>query len=131
MDEFGRVSDVSPLQQAICQAHPDAAQRALVLFDWFGHGLGPWSGFPAYESVAESLLMRIPITDILHSLDSPDLSETKLEGAARFLAGWEFRSRRRPELAQLPDETKRRLLAHIQQSASQDKLARARAAFEA
>lgn len=101
-----------------------------MLFDWFGHGLGRWSGFPAYESVAESLLMRVPIADIRHALDSPDLSETKLEGAARFLAGWEFRTRRRSELVQLPDATKRRLLAHIQQSANQDKLERARAAFE-
>ena len=78
--------------------HPDAGDRAIVLFDWVGHGLARWSCYPAYVSVAESLLMRVPIADIRHALDSPDLSETKLEGAARFLAGWEFRSRRRSEL---------------------------------
>ncbi len=130
VDEFGRLSDISPLQQAVEQAHPDPSDRALVLFDWFGHGLGPWSGFPSYESVAESLLMRIPIADVLHALDSPGLSDTKLEGAARFLAGWEFRSNRRSELAQLPDAARRRLLEHIQQSPSRDKLERVRAAFD-
>ncbi len=130
VDEFGRLPDVSPLQQAIERAHPHAGERALVLFDWFGHGLGPWSGFPSYESVAESLLMRIPIADVLHALASPDLSDTKLEGAARFLAGWEFRSNRRSELAQLPDAARRRLLEHIRQSPNRDKLERARTAFE-
>jgi hypothetical protein len=75
--------------------------------------------------------MRIPIADVLHALASPDLSDTKLEGAARFLAGWEFRSNRRSELAQLPDAARRRLLEHIQQSPNRDKLERARAAFEA
>jgi hypothetical protein len=130
MSTTGWVADISTLQQAIERAHPDPAERALVLFDWFGHGLGPWSEFPAYESVAEGLLMHIPIADILQALDSQDLSETKLEGAARFLAGWEFRSQRRSELAQLPDAIRRRLLAHIQQSSSRDKLERARAAFD-
>jgi hypothetical protein len=140
MSELGRVTDIAPLQRAIESAHPDAGERALVLFDWFGRGLGPWSGFPAYESLAESLLMRIPISDIRRALDSPNLSEAKLEGAARFLAGWEFRSQRRSELAQLPETTKHRLLHHIQESthtppshaksSSEDKLARARAAFQ-
>lgn len=122
-------NDVVPLLHELEMAYPDRATCALVLFAWFGTGASPWTGFPAYESVVESLLMTFHLEDLLHALESADLTDAQLEGAARLFGGWEFRTKRGKELAHLPTSLKRRLFEHSMRSADTDKRSRAHAAF--
>jgi hypothetical protein len=110
-------------------AYPDSVARALVLFAWFGSGKGPWNGHPAYESVAEDLLMALPLADLLRALESPGFSDQQLEVAARFFAGWDRSRKRRWDLARLPESIRRRLLEHSMQSTDSDRRSRAKAAF--
>lgn len=117
------------VRRALPEAYPDGVQRAQVLFEWFGRGGGAWSGFAAYEQVAESLLMDIPIDDILSALQGPSLQQPLIEGAARFLAGWTFITRRGAELDSLPEELRTQLLEYCLHSQDPDKRARAEAAF--
>jgi hypothetical protein len=111
------------------ESYPDSALRARALFAWFGTGEGSWSGFPAYETFAEEMLMEIPTSELLRVLDISELTATELEGAARLFAGWDFRKKREADLAALPEAAKTRLLNHSLQSADDDKRSRARRAF--
>lgn len=122
-------TDLALLLNALGEAHPDSAKQALMLFAWFGSGAGPWSGFPAYESVAENLLMTLHIKDLLRALECAELTPEHLEGAARLFGGWAFRTKRGTEFARLPEPMKRRLLDHSMQCADPDKRSRAQAAF--
>lgn len=115
--------------QALQEAYPDGVQRAQVLFQWFGRGGGAWNGFATYEQVADYLLMDVPIDDILRALHGPSLPQPLLEGAARFLAGWTFTTRRGAELDRLPAELRQRLLEYCVHTQDPDKQARAAAAF--
>jgi hypothetical protein len=112
-------------------AFPDPRVRALALFEWFGHGAGPWSGFPAYEQLPERLLLTLPMDCLLAALDSEILTAAQLEGAARLFAGWNFGQTRKRDLDRLTAANRKRLLDHALCSTDRDKQARARKAFKA
>jgi hypothetical protein len=121
----------SPLAPVLEDAFPDLRARTLALFEWFGHGAGPWSGFPAYEQLPENLLLALPIDCLLDALHSEHLTGAQLEGAARLFAGWHFRQTRKRDLDLLTPSDRKRLLDQALRSADGDKQARARRAFEA
>ncbi|MEZ6072231.1 MAG: hypothetical protein R3C10_18730 [Pirellulales bacterium] len=66
-------------------------ERALELFDWFGSGAGPWTGFPDYELLPEQILLRCLLRNSWppwRTLDSrPNNSKVQ-----RAFAGWAFAS---------------------------------------
>ena len=107
---------------------PDPVERARVLLDLFGSGVGPWTGHPSWESVPEQLLLQLPLAVILDAIgDTPDAR--RREGAARLFSSWWFSRKRGPELAQIPDQLRGRLLEHAEMSSDEDRRKRARAAL--
>lgn len=122
-------SGMAPLLQALQAEQPDLETRVLRLFEWYGSGKGPWSGFPAYESVAERLLLAFPTSQLVTALARHPLTALHLEGAARLLAGYHFSTQRGDEAQQLPQELRQRLLTHSLASSDEDKVRRAKAAF--
>ena len=103
--------------------------RVLELFRWYGSGVGPWSGFPAYEIVVEELLLTFSTLQLVAALSRHSLTTAHLEGAARFFGGYSFGKHRRLELRDIPADLKSRLLAHSLTSTDEDKTSRAKAAF--
>ncbi len=120
----------APLHEDLEASYPDPEDRALELFRWFGAGKGPWNEFPAYEGVAESLLLDYS-TDLLVAAltDHHALSAGHLEGAARHFAGLAFRERKRRDLEKLSPDLKQRLLQHTLQSSNPENRADAERAF--
>jgi len=100
-----------------------AAVRTLL--GWYGAGRGPWSGFPAYEAVAEHLLMTFSTATLVAALDG-DLDARQLAGAARHLGSWHFRKQRKT----LPTTLVDRLHAHLIAAGDADHLAQFEAAFK-
>jgi hypothetical protein len=121
--------DLEPLRKALATQVPDAKERILGLFAWFGSGDGPWSGHPSYESVAEGLLLEYPTAQLLAAIDGVALSGAQTEGVARLFGGWSFWKSRPEDLSLLPAELRRRLLQHSLASADEDKRQRAQSAF--
>ena len=122
-------ADKDALYAALCREFPDDRLRVLVLFGLFGSGRGPWSGYPAYDSRAEELLLRLPTSILIAAAESPDLSEAQLEGAARLFAGYDFWKLRPRDAAKLPKALKQKLLAQALKSAHPDNIERAQSAF--
>ena len=122
--------DSKPLEAPLAREFPDTHKRILALLSWFGSGAGPWSGFPAYETVAEHMLLQYSISDLLAAVQEGTLTEEQTEGAARLFAGWDFNRLRPDDNGLIPAGLKRTLLEHSLKSSDEDKLARARRAFE-
>jgi hypothetical protein len=120
---------IAQMAIALANEHPNGSDRILTLFGWFGSGAGPWSGFPAYEDVPEQLLLMHSTGDLLVALDSTELSQAQLDGAARLFGGWTFGQKRPADGNKLPIPLKARLLARSLQSADKDKRDRAMHAF--
>lgn len=119
-------ANMAPLRKALSEAVPDPRERALALFAWNGSGMGPWSGYPAYENAAECLLLDLPVPVLIAAAEGP-LNERQLEGAARLFAGWGFYKRHgRPTL---PGALGKKLLEHSLQSSDADRVERAKRAF--
>ncbi len=95
-----------------------------------GSGAGPWSGYPAYESVAEQMLLEYPTPELVAAVSGRQLSEEEMEGAARLFGGWEFNRSRPSDNALIPDDLKTNLLEHSLRSTDEDKRNRAKHAFE-
>lgn len=125
------VYEPSPVVPVLERVYPDPRVRALALFEWFGHGEGPWSGFPAYEQLPEKLLLAMPMDCLLAALHSDNLTSAQLEGAARLFAGWDFGTNRKRDLVLLTPSDRQKLLGQALRSTDPDKHARARKAFEA
>jgi hypothetical protein len=121
--------DINGLREALANGFPGRRERIVALFGWFGSGAGPWSGFPANESIAEDFLLELPTADLVAAAARPDLSDAQLEGAARLFGGWPFGEQRPRDLKLLPPALKKKLLAHSLKSSDPDKLARAKQAF--
>jgi hypothetical protein len=68
--------------------YPSVDEQILALFAWYGHGSGPWSGFPSSEVAPESMLESFAVEQLVHALESQNLSRQHLEGAARFVSRW-------------------------------------------
>ena len=118
------------LETALAAAYPDEDQRVRALYEWFGSGQGPWSGYPSYEGEAESFLMRHQTPTLIRAFEStPDPTPQFLEGAARLFGGWTFHSKRKKDRRLLSDELKRRLREHVLPTDDEDKAGRATSAF--
>lgn len=122
--------DLPPLRKALESQVSDKNERILALFAWFGSGRGPWSGFPAYESIAEEMLLDYPTRDLLTAIAGKELSAAQTEGVARLFGGWDFSQRRPDDRKLLPAELKAKLLKHALTSQDEDKRGRAQRAFE-
>src|SRR5688500_3298743 len=110
-------------------AYPNPREQARVLYAWLGRGSSRWSGFPVYEQVAEWLLLRLSVEDLLMGFYESDPREA-VEGAARFFAGWAFNAYRADELPRVPERLRQLMGDHAIRSNDADRVARARAAFE-
>ena len=126
----GETTDTKALDSAMTRQFPDAPTRIRALLAWYGSGAGPWSGFPMYEEIAERMLLEYQTAGLLDSLHGATLSEAETEGAARLFGGWSFKSSRPGDRAMIPADVKRILLEHSLKSSDQDKLDRARDAFQ-
>ena len=122
-------SKLAPMLHALAVAHPDVEKRVLRLFQWYGSGLGPWSGFPAYESLAEGMLLAFPLDQLLSALSRHELDPAQLEGAARFFAGYYFTRYRGSEIHRIPPDLMQRLHEQGLASEDEDRQQRARNAF--
>lgn len=114
---------------------PDPKKRILALLSWFGSGAGPWSGYPAYEDVPPELLLRYQPSDLLAALRDASLTESEMEGAARFFSlycyGYSFCPPEKRKLFQLlPEDVGKSLLDHVLKGADRDKANYALRAFE-
>jgi hypothetical protein len=76
---------------------------------WDGLGVGPRSGYPAYEDIPEKLLLEFPISQLIAASEGTELTDSQLEGAARLFAGW-IGTKREDDLKALPSALKKRLL---------------------
>ncbi len=120
-------ANMEPFRKALSEAVPDPRERALALLVWHGSGMGPWSGYPAYENTAEYLLLDLPVPILIAAAGDASLSEAQLEGAARLFAGWGFYKRHgRPAL---PEALGKKLLGHSLQRPDADRIERAKRAF--
>ncbi|MEO8393409.1 MAG: hypothetical protein ABI700_10500, partial [Chloroflexota bacterium] len=109
------------LQTTLEAAYPNPEHRALELFRWFGSGEGHWSGYPVYESYPEQLLLNFPTDQLVTILMAATLTESQLEGASRYFAGWRFYKKRGAELALIPWVLKQQFLKHSLTSPDEDK----------
>lgn len=121
--------DVTAYRKPLKKQFPDTRARILALLHWFGSGAGPWSGFPAYEMVPESLLLDFSTKELLDVIESTPLTGTQTEGAARLFGGWDFSQKRPGDLKTLPADLKKKLLEHSMKSKDTDKRGRAKRAF--
>jgi len=146
-------NDLQPAMDALAAAYPEKTERLLTLFGWFGSGAGPWDGFPAYELVAEQILLQYAANDLIGALKGASLVEAELEGAARLFAGHSFQNPdeklvlkeysigfngmaifpqpRGEEPAQVPVELRQQLFQHCRGSEDEGKRQSADSAFGA
>lgn len=123
--------DVGPMRTTLAREMPEPGPRILALLEWYGTGAGPWSGFPAYEEIAENLLLTHSTSELLAAIEGRDLTPGQIEGVARLFAGWTFREQRPGDLSRLPADLRIRLLRHSLESEDEDKRKRAQSAFGA
>jgi len=131
-DHVGNYGEVNtaPLSAALEQAIPDRNQQILALLAWYGSGAGPWSGFPSYEDAAEDMLLKYETQAIVDAIESIQLTDAQTEGAARFFGGWGFFRKRPNELQLVPETLKAMFLNHVERTNDEDKLKRAKRAFQ-
>jgi hypothetical protein len=110
----------------LAEDYPSVEAQVLSLLRWFGHALGPWSGYPSEESAPESLLEALPHEAIVRVVRDADLSPQQLDGAARFLCRWAHPTRRKRRQAKLPAEVRAKLWAYVLSTGDEDKIHRAR-----
>ncbi len=110
------IPDKKPLSRALAKGIPEVPARILALLTWYGSGAGPWTGFPAYEEIADELLLEFRTDEIVAASESTQLTETQTEGAARFFGGWTFSNKRPEDLKKLPAALKQTLLLHTMKS---------------
>ena len=121
--------NLAPVREALEARFPSSQERILELLRWFGSGMGPWSGYPSYESLPENLLSE-SLDTFLPTVETQSLGSAHLEGAARFLAALRPTRRRRRVVGKLSPALRERLLAHCLQSPDLDKVRRACKTFQ-
>lgn len=109
------------MKAALEKAYPDPVSRALAVLGWYGHGEGPWNGFPAYEIFADDLLLEFPVEVIVTALQAEEVTPEHLEGAARHFAQWGFLAPHEQDTGQVPEAVKQRLMEHVRASGDEKK----------
>jgi len=128
-------SSAKTLEPVLAKEYPDVNQRIRSLFSWFGSGAGQWSGFYASEEVPSTMLLEYSGAQLVNALQGEPLTDAEAEGAVRFFVGYTPGALFRPPedrtlIAQLPDELKETLLAHLAKTGGQENLELARKAFQ-
>lgn len=126
---FGVGEDISEYMQLLNQNIPNKEKRILALLHWFGSGEGHWSGYHAYETVVENMLLEYRIEDITALTKKENLSITQMEGVARLFGGWHFSKKYPKGLEKVSTELKIKLWNHVKSTDDKDKLGRAERAF--
>ncbi|MBZ5648937.1 MAG: hypothetical protein LAO18_00475 [Acidobacteriia bacterium] len=121
----GKYPNLEPLNLALAKQYADISGRIRALMAWYGSGAGPWSGFPGYEEIAEKLLRQYPAKVLIEAVESRNLTDQELEGAARIFGGWTPVRDSTP----IPADLRHALLEHCLKSSDQDKVERAQRAF--
>ncbi|MEO7325000.1 MAG: hypothetical protein ABIW82_09250 [Dokdonella sp.] len=103
------LADLKEALQAEIPGRDARIRRLLVLY---GSGAGPWSGFPGYEDISDVLLRDYPTEQIVAVAQAPDVNDALLEGAARYLGGWDLVQRHPHDLDLVPAQLKKLLLEH-------------------
>jgi len=114
------------IYDTLVNEYPNESERILALLHWFGSGTGRM----AYEAYAEELLLNHKTAAILEAINSVELTETQIEGTARFFCGWRFKENRSENLDLLPDDLKQQLFEHCQFSTDEHLRERAQALFQ-
>jgi hypothetical protein len=102
--------------QALKNGYPVRADAIRALLHWHANGVGPWSGYPAHEGLAEDLLKDYALDELLQVLHSEPLTRTEMEGAARLLAGWRFWQGREQKKQNVSRELRNTLAAAVADS---------------
>jgi hypothetical protein len=102
---------IEEMHELVKKELPDTRKRCLALFGWYGSGEGSWSNTWSYEEVPEKLLHMEAIPEAIASAQRDDLTETQLEGAARFFVTPLFKLSQTESQA-LPAALKKKLLEH-------------------
>jgi hypothetical protein len=131
-DGPGNVSpaDVDAAEALLQTAVPDPVARVRALYEWFGSGKGPWSGYPSYEGAAEQLLLACQIEVLLAALDASTDNPAAAYGAARLFGGWDFGQTRRADRKRCPEPLRQRMLDAVIWHGNSDNLGRFRSAFD-
>jgi hypothetical protein len=127
MELPSRQDDMGPVQDALRSAYPDRHERILAVLKWYGSGMGPWSGYPAYEGYAERILDTFVRSHIVRALQRRWVTAAHLEGAARYFAC--SASSDRGADAPIPPAVGRLLLEHCRAGGDEDKIAALRSAL--
>jgi hypothetical protein len=109
-------AELQAVDDALEAAYGSEEEIVIHLLDWFGHGEGPWSGFPAYEQTAEKLLLRHSSPVIVRALEGRQLTSEQLEASARFFSSLSFAKERQADLKSIPSQLMTRLASHMQTS---------------
>jgi hypothetical protein len=107
-------------------------EQVLSLLAWYGHSCGPWSGCPVSELAPECILEAFTAAELLHALESQELSSQHPEGAARFVSRWVPKPRRAHlrVLDQFQDSRVRpQIQAHVQSTQDSSKIEAVRRAI--
>ena len=125
--------NAAALYHVLVENVPERKHQVLSLLQWFGSGAGPWSGFPAYETAPENMLIHFySVPEILLVLQEFPLTAEQVEGAARLLGGYTFRKHYEAHPEDLvPRDIQSKLLDFVIQTSPNDtdKLKRAQTAF--
>ena len=81
-------------------ATPELASAALLA--WYGTGAGPWSGYPGYEVLPDTLLLRIGLPEA-HAAAVASTDEAVLRGAARLFSAYAIGSKKRSDVLAVPE----------------------------
>jgi hypothetical protein len=106
-------ADREGMVAALNQEYTDRNQLILALLSWYGSGIGIECDCANYEYIVTDLLFKFSTADLVAAAQSRPLNEKELDGAARFLAHWEFQRDRPHEIEGFPPALKAVLLAHI------------------
>lgn len=123
MLETSRTGHIDPdlvqrVEERLSVAYSDELVRCRAVLAWFASGTGKCSGYPVHEEIPGQLLERVPMEQVLASLDEQGASDAVWAGALRHLAGW--RSRPDGDLGLVPLPVWRRLESIAEGSADAD-----------
>lgn len=110
----------------LAEQYASRDEQILALFAWYGHGSGPWSGYPCSEAAPEVMLQTFSADELHRAMESQTLSAQHLEGVARFMSRWVPKQHERAR-RQLIDEVRSSrirdiVLAHVQSSGNASKI---------